>query len=101
MAGPNVQGTFATTSASTGGVASDVCVINTGRTQMRLTITNLDASNTVRTQKRTAGGVFVDQTTYNSPQNNVAVPVVAGEEWRLVQLTQQVNRDVRYSLIAE
>jgi hypothetical protein len=104
MAGPNIQGTFATastpiTALQPGG--SDSLVIPTGTTALRLTVTNLDGSNTVRSQKRTAGGVFVDQTTYNTPQSNVSVPAVAGEEWRLVQVTQQTNRDLLYKLSAE
>lgn len=101
MAGPNIQGSFTTGSAaSTGGAASDVCCIPTGKTTMRLTVTGLDGSNTVKTQKRTAGGAWADQTTYNSDQSNVAVTVAAGEEWRLAQITQQAVREIRFVLNA-
>jgi hypothetical protein len=48
-----------------------------------------------------AGGAWVDQTTYNSDQTNTAVTVAAGEEWRLVQVTQQAIKDVRYKLSCE
>jgi len=69
---------------------------------MKLTITGLDASNTVRTEKRvTPGGPFVAQTTYNSNQSAVAVPVVANEEWRLLGLTQQAMKDISYRLSVE
>jgi predicted cupin superfamily sugar epimerase len=97
-----VQGTFATGSTASVGNVSDSLLIPTGTTTMRLTVTGLDASNTVKTQKRTApGGAFADQTTYNSNQTNVAVTVAAGEEWRLFQLAQQATRDVVYKLSAE
>ena len=69
MSGPTAAGTFATASTAigVGSQVSDVCVINTGRTSMRLTITGADASNRVRTQKRTSpGGDFVDQTTFSA-----------------------------------
>ena len=103
--GPLIQATFATgsspiTAAQANG--SDVLVVPTGMTSMRLTLTGLDGSNTVKTQKRTTpGGTFTDQTTYNSDQANVAVTVATGEEWRVVQITQQAIKDVRFKMSCE
>ena len=80
---------------------SDVCVIDAGRTTMRLTLIGLDAAHTVRTQKRTSpDAAFVDQITYSSDQNAIAISVVPGEEWRLVKVSQQSSRDIRYDLDA-
>ena len=101
MAGPLVAGTFVTGRSLSPGATSDVCVINTGRTTMRLTLVGLDASNTVKTQKRTTpGAVFVDQTTYSSDQIAASVGVAVGEEWRLMKVVQQAVRDIRYVLDA-
>jgi len=105
MPGPNIQGTFATgqapiTAAQANG--SDVLCVPTSTTTMRLTLTGCDGSNTVKTQKRTSsGGTFVDQTTYNSDQAAVGVTVAAGEEWRVVQVTQQATRNILYKLSCE
>ena len=97
-----VQGTFATGPTSSVGNVSDSLLIHSSITTMRLTLVGLDGSNTVKTQKRTSpGGSFVDQTTYNSAQTFVAVTVAAGEEWRVFQVTQQVQRDVQYKMSLE
>lgn len=102
MAGPIVQETFTTGPTSSVGNNSDVLVVPTGMTSMKLTTLGLDGSNTIKTQKRTSpGGTFTDQTTYNSDQTATVVTVAAGEEWRVVQVTQQVQKDVRYKLSCE
>lgn len=103
MPGPIVKGTLTNGSIANGNatVAGDVMCVPTGKTSMRLTLTGLDASNTVKTQKRTAGGVFADQTTYNSNQSAAAVTVATGEEWRVVGVTQQTLKDVSYVLDCE
>lgn len=102
MTGPIVQETFSTGSNPVSGNASDVVVIPTGTTTMRLTTTGLDASNTIKTQKITAPGTaWVDQTTYNSNQTNVAITVAAGEQWRVVGVTQQAIKDICYKLSCE
>lgn len=105
MAGPNVQATFATGGASITAQqsdGSDAVQVPTGTTTMRVTISGLDASNTVRTQRRTTpGGTWVNQTLYSANQSGSAVTVVAGEEWRLVQVTQQATRDILYKLSCE
>jgi hypothetical protein len=101
MSGASVQGTFATGQSTAVANMSEACVIPTPMTTMRLTLTGLDGSNTVRTRKRTAGGAFVDQVTYNSNQTNVAIAVVPGEEWVLQQVTQQATRDIRYAMVCE
>ena len=105
MAGPNSQGTFTTGSRPITAQqldGGDVVVVPTGTTSLLLTISGLDASNTVRTQKRTSpGGAWVNQTLYNSNQTAVSVAVVAGEEWRLVPVTQQATRDILYKLSCE
>ena len=101
MSSSFAAGTFTTGStASTGGNASQVCIVPTGRTQMLLTLTGCDASNSVKTQKRTAGGVFADQTTYTSNQSATAITVATGEEWRLLTIAQQAIREIRYELNA-
>lgn len=103
MPGPLAQGSFDSGNATVGSatVRGDTMCVPTGVTTMRLTLTGLDSNNTVKTQKRTAGGVFVDQTTYNSDQAAVAVTVAAGEEWCAVCVTQQAIRDIRYKLSCE
>lgn len=98
----NVKGTFATGSNPVSGYESAALVIPTGTVTMRLTLTGLDASNTVKTRKRTApGGAYADQTTYNSNQSNVAVTVAAGEEWQVIGITQQAFKDIQFTLSAE
>lgn len=102
MPGVIAAGTFATGQVAVSGNAGDTLVVPLGTTTMRLTLTGLDGSNTVKTQKRTTPSApFVDQVTYNSDQNNVAVAVVANEEWRVIGVTQQAVRDIRYKLSAE
>lgn len=102
MPGPNIQGTFATGPNSSGVAhASDCCNIPTGVTSMKLTTVGLDTNNTIKTQKRTAGAAWADQTTYNSDQTATGITVAAGEEWRVQQVTQQVIKDVRYKLSCE
>ena len=97
-----VQGTFATGATSAVGNISDTIVIPTSVTSMKLTTLGLDGSNTIKTQKVTAPGTaWVDQVTYNSEQTLTAITVVAGEQWRLVQVTQQVLKDVRYKMSVE
>ncbi len=104
MPSPLIQATFATgsvaiTAAQLNG--SDVLPIPTNTTAMKLTTLGLSGANQIKTQKRTAGGVFVDQVTYNSDQTNTSIPVVAGEEWRVVQVLQNAITDVRYKLSCE
>jgi hypothetical protein len=102
MPGAHVAGSFATGRTASLGQLSDVCVIPHSRTAMLLTITGADASNTVKTQKRASSSVaWGDVTTYNSNQSAVSVAVVANEEWRLAQVTQQPIRDIRFVLDAE
>lgn len=101
MAGPMIQETFATGASASVGNNSDVLCVPTGMTSMKLTTVGLDASNTIKTQKRTAGGTWADQVTYNSEQTNTAITVAAGEEWRVVQVSEQATRDIRYKLSTE
>lgn len=97
-----VQGTFATGANPVSGNSTDSLLIPTSTTTMRLTLTGLDGSNTVKSQKRTTpGGAWADQTTYNSDQAAVAVTVAAGEEWRVLGITQQATKDIRYKLSVE
>lgn len=105
MPGPMEQGTFTTgsvpiTAAQANG--SDALMVPTGMTVMKLTLTGLDGSNTCKTQKRTTpGGAYADQTTYSSDQAAVNVTVATGEEWRIVQITQQATKDVRWKMSCE
>lgn len=103
MPGPIAQGSFDSGNATVGSatVGGDTLCVPTGATAMLLTLTGMDASNTVKSQKRVAGGVFADQTTYNSNQTNTSVPVVAGEEWRVTCVAQQAIKEIRYKLSCE
>lgn len=102
MPGPIVQGTFASTQANTSPLTSDVVDIPYGSTSMKLSTVGLDGSDTVKTQKITSPGTaWVDQTTYSSDQTNTAVTVAAGEQWRLVLLTEAALHDVRYKMSCE
>jgi hypothetical protein len=107
MPGPLVQGTFATGQNPVSGNASDVIDVPSSNTAfsaptMKLTTVGLDASNTIKTQKITAPGTaWADQTTYNSDQTATAITVVAGEQWRVVGVTQQALKDIRYKLSLE
>ena len=106
-----IRGTFASGQSSGVGQTSAELLIPTGTTTARLTIPNdstspvnstIDASNTVKTQKSTDYGVtWVDQTTYNSAQSNVAVTVAAGEQWRFFLISQQANKSMSYELSAQ
>lgn len=97
-----VAGTFATGASASVGNNSETLKIHSSVTTMRLTLSGLDASNTVKTQKNTSpGGAWVDQTTYSSDQSGVAVTVADGEGWRVFQVSQQATRDVRYKLSLE
>lgn len=97
----NVQGTFATGANAVSGNASDVLEVPTSVTSAKLTTVGLDGSNTIKTQKRTAGGTWADQVTYNSDQTNTAITVAAGEEWQLVCVTELALTDIRFKFSCE
>lgn len=97
----NVQGTFATGANAVAGNTSDILAVPTGVTTARLTTTGLSGSNTIKTQKRTAGGAWADQVTYNSDQTNTGITVAAGEEWQLVCVTELAITDVRFKFSCE
>lgn len=99
----NVKGTFISAQSVNLGQVSDVLVVPTGRTSLRLNLGGtLDASNTVKTQKSTnQGQTWADQTTYNAAQVNTAVAVADGEQWRLAIGAQQALKAIDYSLSAE
>lgn len=100
----NVKGTFYSgNSSNAGSQLSDVLVIPTGVTSMKLSVAGaVNASNTVKTQKSTNNGqTWADQSTYNSAQSNTAVTVVAGEHWRLALVASQVLKAIDYSLSVE
>lgn len=103
MSGPYTAGTFSTGSnASTGSNPSDVCNIPTTKTSMLLTLTGCDASNTLKSQRRTTpGGAWVDQTTYSSNQSATPITVAGEQEWRLITVAQQAIREIRYVLDAQ
>ena len=102
MPGPLVQGTFVTGATSSVGNTSDAIDIPYGTTSMKLTTVGLDGSNTIKTQKITSPGTaWVDQVTYNSDQTLTSITVAATEQWRLVQVSQGVLKDVRYKMSCE
>lgn len=97
-----VAGSFASTSVAALGQTSAGLVVPSTPPQMKVTATGLDASNTVKTQKRTApGGAYADVTTYNSDQAGTLVTVAHGEEWQLVLVTQQPFKTIAYKLSVE
>jgi hypothetical protein len=96
-----IAGSFSTASVAVAGNTSDILPIPTGTTTAKLTLTGCDASNTVRTQKRTAGGTWTNQTTYSSNQSAVSITVAAGEEWQLAHLTAQAYHDLQFKLTTE
>lgn len=107
MPGPMIQATFATGANPVAGSASDIVDVpsfNVAFTAptMKLTTVGLDASNTIKTQKITSPGTaWADQVTYNSDQTNTAITVAAGEQWRVVGVTQQAFKDIRFKLSLE
>src|SRR4051812_10258085 len=97
-----IAGTFTTVTLAIPGQVSADLLIPRGPTQAKLTLTGLDASNTVRSRKRTTpGGAWVNQTTFNADQNGTAVTVAEGEQWSLEVVTVQTMRDIRYKLSIE
>jgi hypothetical protein len=97
-----VHGTFATGANAAPGGISDVLVVPTGTTALKLSTLGIDASNTIKTQKVTAPGTaWADQTTYNSDQTLTSISVAAGEQWRLVHVAATAIKDVKYKLSAE
>jgi hypothetical protein len=107
MPGPLVQGTFATGANPVSANASDVVDVPSfnpafAAPTMKLTTVGLDASNTIKTQKSTNNGsTWVDQTIYNSDQTNTPIAVAAQEQWRVIGVTQQATKDIRYKLSLE
>ncbi len=97
-----VHGTFATGQVAAPGNTSDVLVIPSGRTSIRLSALGLDGSNTIKTQKITAPGTaWADQVTYNSDQSLTSITVADGEAWRLVHVAATALKDIKYKLSAE
>ena len=97
-----VAGTFCTTTTAFTGQISDVLPIPSSPPTMKLSLSGVDASNTVRTEKRTTpGGAWATQVTYNSNQSATPVTVVAGEEWRLVTVLAQTMKSIAYKMSLE
>lgn len=99
-----LAGSFNTGSVAcgVGSQQSGVLVVPSSTTTARLTLAGLDGSNTVKTQRSTNNGVtWVDQSTYNSDQNQVGVAVAAGHHWRIVTVAMQPIRSIAYKLSAE
>jgi len=98
----NVKGSFTSANSVNIGENSAELVIPYNIVSMKVNITGLDGSNTVKTQKSTNNGVtWTDQTTYNSNQTNTAVTVAPNEQWRLVAVSQQALKLIDYSLSVE
>lgn len=49
----------------------------------------------------TAQQGWVDQTTYNSDQTNTSITVASSEKWRVIGVTQQALKDIRFKLSCE
>lgn len=97
-----IAGTFVTVTIAVPGAVSADLLIPRGPTQAKLTLTGLDASNTVRTRKRTSpGAAWSNQTTFNSDQNGTAVTVAEGEQWSLELVAVQTMRSIGYKFSVE
>lgn len=101
-----VMGTFFRPLGSSGnspGQVSDVLGVPSGLSAIKLTVTGLDASNTIKTQRSTNNGLtWVDQTTYNSNQNGTSIGATPGHQWRLAHVTFNVaGKEISYKLSAE
>lgn len=98
-----LKGTFASAQSVNLGQLSPQLVIPFGTVTAKLTLAGaIDASNTAKTQKSIDNGqTWADQVTYNAAQSNVAVTVVAGEQWRLAIVAQQAFKAMDYALLAE
>lgn len=70
---------------------------------MKLTLTGLDASNTVKTQRSDNNGIsWTDVTTYNSDQAAVAVTdATANRQYRLALVAMQAGKTITYKLSKE
>jgi hypothetical protein len=99
-----IAGTFAfpfAVSGAAGAYQSPPLMIPRGSVNARLSTARADASNTIKTRKRTVpGGAFADQVTYNAAQVNTNVAVVEGEEWivELVALQAGVSLDYKMTI---
>lgn len=90
-----IQGTFTNL-----GHPSHVMAENLGA--FALTTLGLDGSNTIKSQRSTTNGaVWIDVTTYNSEQTGTVITPAAGEQYRLVGVTQQANKDIKYKMSRE
>lgn len=97
-----ISGSFDSAGSIALGVPSGPVVIPSNCTSAKLSLSGLDASNTVKTQKSTNNGQsWADQVTYNSVQTNTAITVVPGEHWRLVVVAQQVTKHIDYRFTCE
>lgn len=97
-----IAGSFACGPSIALGQTSPQLVIPTGVTSAKLTLTGLDASNTVKTRKSiNNGATYVDQVTYNSDQAAVAITVVAGEHWDMTNVAQQALKTIAYKFSVE
>jgi hypothetical protein len=63
---------------------------------------DIDASNTVRLQKRTTpGGAFSTVQTYNAVTTPTNVSVAAGEEYRVITVAMQPFKAIHYKFSLE
>lgn len=97
-----VKGSFASGASVQIGESSPELVIPTGLANLKLTLTGLDANNTVKTQKSLNNGhTWADQVTYNANQAGVNVAAVHGEQWRLVHVAGQALKTIDYEMSAQ
>lgn len=99
----NICGSFDSGASQSLGICSGAVVIPNGIANAKLTLTGtLDASNTVKTQKSVNNGqTWADVTTYNAAQAAIAIPVVAGEHWKLCIVLQQADKHIDYAFTCE
>ncbi|MBI2798964.1 MAG: hypothetical protein HYX63_01555 [Gammaproteobacteria bacterium] len=74
--------------------------LTTGTLQFDGTFKNqLDASNTIKTQKSVDNGeTWADQATLNSAQNQAQVVMAQNERWRLATVAMQAGKQIDYEI---
>jgi hypothetical protein len=104
-----IAGTFAgSAGTNTAGQTSDVLMLPTGMTDLRLTVTgDVDANNQVRLQRSTSNGAAwstahtASSAVSNASLVGLGLTVDVFQQWRVLSLTSQAGKTIHYSLSAE
>lgn len=91
----NVQGTFTS-------VGEPSAVMDADQGQFLFNTEGCNASNTLKTQKSTNNGAsWTDVTTFNSEQIGTVITPAAGEQYRVVPVSLQSFREIRFKMSRE